>query len=140
MIHSLWLRRRWAYGAFLLVGVLRIPSRVGFHLVAPSCDTHLTLANASSSITKVPHLAVFAIFFLLTVLQFERLDGGAFGWSLLATTALGLLVEIEEGATRTGYCKLTDVLPDVAGAVIAGAALLVAMRIVTLRVGSVMRP
>ncbi len=73
--------------------------------------------------TKVPHIALFAFFFALTAVQFDRLDLRSLRWSLIATTALGLLVEFEEGATRTGNCRLTDVLPDIAGALIAGAAL-----------------
>lgn len=108
----------------MVVAVSRIPARVGFRLVAPVCDTRLTLANAGLSMTKVPHIALFAIFFVLTALQFDRLNQRALRWSLLATVALGLLVELEEGATRTGNCRLTDVLPDIAGALIASAALL----------------
>ena len=41
---------------------------------------------------------------------------------------VGLLVELEEGAARTGNCRLTDVLPDIAGAVIAATALLAFLR------------
>ncbi len=109
----------------MLVAVLRIPARVGFRLVAPVCDTGLTLANAGMSMTKVPHIALFATFFVLTALQFEQLNQRALRWSLLATVALGVLVELEEGASRTGNCRLTDVLPDITGALIASAALLV---------------
>jgi hypothetical protein len=108
----------------MLVAVLRIPARTGFRLAAPACDTRLTLANAILSMTKVPHIALFAIFFVLTALQFEQLDQRTMRWSLLATIALGVLVELEEGASRTGNCRLTDVLPDITGALIAGAALL----------------
>jgi hypothetical protein len=108
----------------MLVAVLRIPARVGFRLVAPVCDTRLTLANAGLSMTKVPHIALFAIFFILTALQFDQLNQRALRWSLLATVALGVLVELEEGASRTGNCRLTDVLPDITGALIASAALL----------------
>jgi len=67
---------------------------------------------------------VVAIFFALTALQFEHLNQRALRWSLLATVALGVLVELEEGASRTGNCRLTAVLPDIAGALIAGAAVL----------------
>ena len=108
----------------MLVAILRIPARVGFRLVAPVCDTRMTLTNAGLSMTKVPHIALFAIFFVLTALQFERLNHRALRWSLLATVALGVLVELEEGATRTGNCRLTDVLPDIMGALIASAAIL----------------
>lgn len=108
----------------MLVAVLRIPARVGFRLVAPVCDTRLTLANAGISMTKVPHIVLFAIFFVLTTLQFEQLNQRALRWSLLATVALGVLVELEEGASGTGNCRLTDVLPDITGALIASAAVL----------------
>jgi hypothetical protein len=108
----------------MLVAILRIPTRVSFHLVAPICDTRLTLANAGMSMTKVPHIALFAIFFVLTAIQFEPLNQRALRWSLLATVALGVLVELEEGASRTGNCRLTDVLPDITGALIASAVLL----------------
>ena len=108
----------------MLVAVLRIPARVHFHLVPPRCDARLTLMNARLSMTKVPHMVLFAAFFVLTLLQFERINPRAFRWSLLATAALGLLVELEEGASRTGNCRVTDVLPDIVGACAAGAILL----------------
>ncbi len=113
----------------MLVAVLRIPTRVGFRLMPPLCDTRLTLANARMSMTKGPHIVLFAVFFVITVLQFEEFNQRALKRSLLATIALGMLVELEEGASGTGNCRLTDVLPDITGAVIASAALL-GMRIV----------
>jgi len=70
-------------------------------------------------LTKVPHVVLFGMFFLLTVAQFDRLNRTSVGWSFLATVAMGALVEIEEGATRTGYCRMTDVVPDACGALIA---------------------
>ena len=116
---SLWSRRRWAYGAYMLFAIARIPARTGFRLDGRHCDLRLSLENARLSLTKVPHIVLFGVFFLITVVQFDRLDRRALVWSLLATLALGTLVELEEGATRTGNCRLTDVLPDVAGALIA---------------------
>ena len=108
----------------MLVAVLRIPARVGFRLVPPVCDTRLTLANAGLSMTKVPHIALFAVFFVLTALQFKQLNQRALKWSLLANVVLGVLLELEEGASRTGNCRLTDVLPDITGALIASVAVL----------------
>lgn len=78
----------------------------------------LTFENAGPSMTKMPHVILFGIFFLLTALQFDRLDRKAMAWSFLATVVLGLVVELEEGATRTGNCRITDVLPDAVGALI----------------------
>jgi VanZ family protein len=103
----------------MLVAVARIPARTGFHLVSPSCDTRLTLENVGLSLTKIPHVVLFGLFCLLTAVQFDRIDRHTLGWSIMATGALGLLVEFEEGATRTGNCRITDVLPDVVGALIA---------------------
>ena len=103
----------------MLVAIERIPARTGFRFDGRHCDVRLSLDNVQLSLTKVPHIVLFGIFFLITVVQFDRLDRRAFAWSLLATFALGMLVELEEGATRTGNCRLTDVLPDVVGALIA---------------------
>jgi hypothetical protein len=115
----LWRYRRWAYAAYVLIGVLRIPARTGFHLQVPLCDLRLTSQNLAASLTKVPHVVLFGFFFLLTVAQFDRIDRKAVAWSFLATMGLGVLVELEEGATRSGYCRMTDVAPDAWGALIA---------------------
>lgn len=122
-MRRLWRRRQWAYAAYMVVAVLRLPARTRFHLVAPQCDWRLTIENAELSLTKLPHVALFGLFFVLTTLQFDRFDRRALGWSVAATAALGLLVELEEGATRTGNCRVTDVLPDIAGALVAAVAL-----------------
>ena len=100
----------------MLVAVARIPARTGFQLTSPSCDTRITLENIGLSLTKLPHIVLFGVFFLVTVVQFNHIDRRALAYGLLATAALGLLVELEEGATRTGNCRLTDVLPDLVGA------------------------
>ena len=92
----------------MIVAVTRIPARTGFQMRLPACDTRLSLHNAQLSMTKVPHVVLFGFFFLLTALQFDRIGRRMLGWSFVATLGLGLLVEIEEGATRTGNCRLTD--------------------------------
>jgi hypothetical protein len=113
----------------MLVAVARIPMRTGFHLQQLRCDDRLTLANAQLSLTKIPHIVLFGIFFVITAIQFDSFDRRAIAWSLFATAALGLIVELEEGATRTGNCRLTDVLPDIVGGLVATTivALIVAM-------------
>lgn len=98
---------------------MRIPARTGFQLRSPACDVRLTLHNAALSMTKLPHMVLFGLFFLITLAVFDRVDWRSLGWSLVATLAMGLLVELEEGVTRTGNCRLTDVLPDLVGALIA---------------------
>lgn len=64
-------------------------------------------------------MVLFGIFFIFTVVQFDEIGWRAAAWSTLATFALGLLVEFEEGWTRTGNCRLTDVAPDMVGAIVA---------------------
>jgi hypothetical protein len=118
-LRLLWSWRRWAYGLWVLVAIARIPAHTGFHLVNANCDTRLTIENVGLSLTKVPHVVLFGAFFLVTAVQFDRIDRLTLGLSLVATAALGLLVEFEEGAARTGNCRLTDVLPDIVGALLA---------------------
>ena len=115
----------------MLYGVTRIPARTGYRLISPVCDTRLTLENAGLSLTKVPHIVMFGLFFLITVVQFDRIDRRALTWSLGATLALGVIVELEEGATRTGNCRITDVLPDLLGALIVAAVLMIVTMIGT---------
>ncbi len=85
----------------------------------PVCDTDLTVANMALSLTKVPHMLLFGLFFLLTMLQFSQVNRRSLTLSLLVTLALSFLVELEQGATRTGNCRITDVLPNAVGAMIA---------------------
>lgn len=47
----------------------------------------------------------------------------------LATVGIGVLIELEEGATRAGYCRMTDVAPDAWGALIAMALVMAAVMI-----------
>src|SRR3989442_14369897 len=56
--------------------------------------------------------------------QFGRADARGV-WALLATLLVGALVEIAEGMTGRGHCRVRDLVPDAAGAV--GAALLLAV-------------
>jgi hypothetical protein len=86
----------------MLIAVIRIPARTGFHIYSPTCDLRLTMENAALSMTKIPHIVLFGFFFLLTLIQFDKWDGRAFAWSFIATLGMGALVELEEGATRTG--------------------------------------
>jgi hypothetical protein len=112
----------------MLIAVARIPARTGFRLQSPACDARLTAENAALSLTKVPHMVLFGLFAVLTALMFDRVDRRTMAWSLVATLGLGLLVELEEGATRTGNCRMTDVLPDLCGALV-GLALVLAVAI-----------
>jgi hypothetical protein len=108
----------------MAVALARIPARTGFRLKAPLCDVRLTPEIIGLSLTKAPHVVLFGLFFLLTAVQFDRIDRRTLAWCSVATLVLGVVVELEEGATGTGNCRATDVLPDALGALIAMSLLL----------------
>ena len=57
------------------------------------------------------------MFFLMTRVQLGRTPY-AMLIAAAVTIAVGILIELEETATRTGYCNLRDLVPDVIGAVL----------------------
>src|SRR6266498_2729362 len=80
------------------------------------------------SLTNYKHIALFAIFFLMTSAQ---VHGGRPRTQLLvasgAVLAMGVYVELAEGLTGQGHCRLRDLVQDMAGAVV-GATLLLMLR------------
>lgn len=108
---------RWAYAIFVILAFVWIPSRTGFHLHPPPCQMQFTRELVLGSIMKYKHISLWAAFFLMTWVQFRRTP-----YALLiaaaAAIAVGILIELEEGATGTGLCKATDLLPDITGALI----------------------
>jgi|SRR6185436_4983467 len=118
---------RWAYLIFVLLGFFWIPGRAGFHLHRPLCDSALDLNLALFSLTKYKHIFLFGIFFLMTYAQIPKVRY-ALLWAAVATLAMGVLIELEEGATAgSGHCHLRDLVPDAAGA-LAGAAIVMGRR------------
>ena len=115
---------RWAYFTFVALGVLFFPARVGFHFHPQPCECALNVPLALFSLTNYGHLVRFTIFFLMTSVQMR---GARLRTQLLLATgavmAMGIYVELAEGLTGEGHCRLRDLVPDLAGAVL-GAALL----------------
>src|SRR6266576_179850 len=119
--------KRWAYPAFVVLGLLYFPAQTHFHVHVPKCEQLLpTMQVLVLSLHNYAYIALFAGFYWMSWVQFGRSDARAF-WALLATLLVGVLVEIAEGMTMTGrgHCRLRDLVPDVAGAL--GAALLLAV-------------
>jgi hypothetical protein len=117
--------KRWAYGLFLLLSLCYIPARTGFHIQMPRCEGVPGLDLALFSLRNYAHIILFSIFFVMTVMQFQVRGRTALAWAALATLAMGVFVELAEGATRTGNCRLRDLVPDTA-AVILGAIVVLA--------------
>jgi hypothetical protein len=117
---------RWAYAVFVVLAFVWIPARTGFHLHAPPCHMEFTRELTLNSLLKYKHVSLWCAFFLMTWVQFRR-RRQALLIAAIATMAVGILIELEEGATGTGMCRATDLLPDAIGALI-GAAIAILWR------------
>src|SRR6266513_896904 len=119
--------KRWAYPAFVVLGLLYFRAQTHFHLHAPKCEQVLpTVPVLIVALHNYAFIALFAGFYWMSWVQFRRADARAV-WALLATLLAGALVEIAQGMTLTGrgHCRVRDLVPVAAGAV--GAALLLAI-------------
>ncbi len=108
---------RWAYAIFIILALVWIPARTGFHLHRPPCDMQFTLDLTFNALKKYKHVSLFGAFFLMTWVQVRR-SRHPLLIAAAATIAVGILIELEEGATGTGYCHATDLLPDAIGALL----------------------
>ncbi len=121
--------KRWAYLAFVLLGLLYFPAQTHFRVHAPKCEQLLpTLQLLVPLLHNYAYIALFAGFYWMSWVQFGRSDARGI-WALVATLLVAALVEIAEGMTGGGrgqvHCRVRDLVPDAAGAV--GAALLLAI-------------
>jgi len=111
---------RWAYAVFVVLAFVWIPARTGFVFHRPPCRMQFTPELALNSLMKYKHIVLWTAFSVMTWIQVRRSR-----YSLLiaaiATIAIGVLIELEEGATGTGMCRATDLLPDAVGALIGAA-------------------
>jgi hypothetical protein len=110
--------RRVAYAAFVVVGLLYFPARVGFHLSPRACQVTLDVPLAFYSLTNYPHIILFTIFTVMTTRQFRTTTRSTVLLAGLMALVMGALVEAAEGITGSGNCRLRDLIPDSAGAVI----------------------
>ncbi len=119
--------KRWAYFAFVVLGLLYFPAQTHFRVHVPKCEQILpTVQVLVLSLHNYAYIALFAGFYWMSWVQFRRADARGV-WALLATLLVGVLVEIAEGMTMPGrgHCRVRDLVPDAAGAL--GAALLLAV-------------
>lgn len=109
---------RWAYIAFMVLGLLYFPMTVGFRFNPQPCELMPSLALARFSLTNYAHIGLFALCFVITSAQFQQFNRPACASTALITVVFGALVEIAEGVTGHGHCRLRDLVPDAAGAVL----------------------
>src|SRR6266702_1052284 len=121
--------KRWAYFAFVVLGLLYYPAQTHFRVHAPKCELLLpTLHLMVPLLHNYAYIALFAGFYWISWVQFGRSDARGV-WALVATLLVAALVEIAEGMTGGGrgqvHCRVRELVPHAAGAV--GAALLLAI-------------
>ena len=109
---------RWAYVTYIVVALLYFPLQVGFQFHPSACQLALSPDLALNSLTNWGHVVLFGVFFVMTLAQFRRRTPSAFAWSALIVIVMGALVEIAEGATGARNCRVRDLIPDGAGAVL----------------------
>lgn len=125
-------RRRLAFAGFVAVGLASFALRAGWSarsLTPRACEGLVDVELALHSFRNTPHIVLFALCFGVARAQFGRAGtGGRGGWrpgagAFVLTMVVGALVELAEGASGAGHCRLRDLLPDAAGALLGWAAL-----------------
>lgn len=124
--------RRAAFGGFVLVGLGTFALRAGWPaipLTPTACEGLVGTTLALYSFRNTPHILLFALCFIVARAQFRgsatdtrsrrRANAGA----VAMTLAIGALVELAEGVSGAGHCRLRDLLPDAAGALLGWAVL-----------------
>lgn len=67
-----------------------------------------------------PHCRIiFAAFYGLSWIQFRCTGWTGLLWAGLATLLMGALLEVAQGVTGHGHCRLRDLVPDSVGASLA---------------------
>lgn len=117
--------KRWAYLAFVVLGLLYFPAQTHFRVHAPTCQQFIPTTHVVVlSLQNYALIALFAGFCWMSWVQFRR-SKARFVWAVLTTMLVGALVEIAEGMTGRGSCRVRDLVPAAAGAL--GAALVLAL-------------
>jgi hypothetical protein len=111
---SLWVSRL-AYAALVLQAPLYFLAKGGFGLSSPDCEWKFGLALARHSLTNYGHIILFMVFFPLTYAQLSGVPRRIM-WSAAATMAMGLAVELAQGVSGQGHCRMRDLVPDSVGA------------------------
>jgi hypothetical protein len=79
----------------------------------PACEQLISKGLLRVSLQNYAHIALFAGFYWISWVQFKRTDARVV-WALLATLIMGALVEVAEGMTGRGHCRVRDLVPDAA--------------------------
>src|SRR5688572_6324086 len=89
--------KRWAYLAFVLLGLLYFPAQAHFRVHAPKCELLLpTMQQLLPLLHSYVYIALFAGFYWMSWVQFKWSGARGF-WALVATMLGGAFFEIAQG-------------------------------------------
>lgn len=128
------LRVRFAYLAFVVLGLLWMPARAGFRFAPGACETAISFGLALHSLTNYRHLVLFAVFAVMTLAQFGADDRWRFVKLALIALGMTIAVEGEQALLGVGHCRVRDLVPNAAGSLI-GACLFEGLRALRARGG-----
>lgn len=125
--------KRWAYVSYIVLSLAYFPMRSGFDLAPRACQVAFGTDLALLSMTNYAHVILFGILFVISAIHF-----GGRRWAecsiliraALATVVMGALVELAQGVTGNGNCRLRDLIPDTMGALIGAMLLMLTHRVV----------
>src|SRR2546428_4787258 len=108
--------KRWAYLAFVVLGLLYFPAQTHFRVHVPRCEQLIpTMRLVVLSLHNYAYIALFAGFYWMSWVQFRKTEARAL-WALLATLLVGALVEVAEGMTGRGARRRAESVPAAAAA------------------------
>src|SRR5262245_32330432 len=137
--------KRWAYFAFVLLGLAYFPAQAHFHVHAPKCAQLLpTVQQLVPLLQSYVYVALFAGFYWMSWVQLRDANARTL-WAIVATLLAAAALEIAQGmsaavavaktarhakaAVAAGAvptpCRVQDLVPALAGAL--GAAVLLAI-------------
>lgn len=109
---------RFAYIAFVVLGVLWMPARAAFRLAPRGCETAMSLGLALHSLTNYKHIVLFAVFAVMTLAQFRPDDKWRFVKLAVIAVGMTLVVEGEQALLGVGHCRVRDLVPNTAGGLV----------------------
>ena len=93
-----------------------------------------SLPLAALSLTNFAHIVLFAFFFVVTSAQFSMETPAAYAGVATMTLVMGVLVEVAQSLTGNANCRVRDLVPDSAGAIIGAAIVAVWPRLARQRI------
>jgi hypothetical protein len=120
--------KRWAFGAFIALTIAYFPIRSDFYFLYRPCEVVFDWPLAVYSLQNYSHIVLFLAFFLMAAAQLPMSRPRHVAVAIAMTLAMGLIVEASEAVWSRGNCRVRDLIPVGAGALIGSVAVMVRRR------------